>query len=638
MPVAEKALTKRALKLRKARWRHPWQAEASSRYQRHPKPPYSYVGMMVCAISSAPEQQLTLAGIHKALQGMFPFFRGDYLGWKDSVRHNLSHNKCFVKILKNPNNKYAKGNLWKVEASLLPEDVYKRQDTAASLASNAHCKFQPDLRAELALPVAIFPEPPLRGASSSEEEEERAMAALSQCAGLPLPHAIAQAEERMRQIIAYNIHSLPATSSPLQNACPQTSLRPSSVSPTSSETSTRSSASSGATDTRYLPGNMLIQEALQYQGLQSCSFEAPPIGSSASPPGTQQNCHPYFIKPESTSPAMSRGSFEATSSDCSASPPATQQNCHPYFIKPESTSPAMSRGSFEATSSGSSSSPPGTQQNCHPYFIKPESTSPAMSRDSFEATSSGSSSSPPATQQNCHPYFIKPESTSPAMSRGSFEATSSGSSPSPPGTQQNCHPYFIKPESTSPAMSSSSSSAHSDNSSQNPLRSQSTSPVIDVCSISTDPQHGATAAAALNYASNTDRRRAPHVEPLNFSMDDILRAEERAWKSEQHDLPSCYGFEPVYASSPVRGYSHPSYQSPLLAADCASSCHPFAAPIPVVPRVPPTGGYCNYWASSIASEQGYYQQQPNASTTTPPAGYFSNCGMSGLASQQGYIY
>ena len=245
---------------------------------------------------------------------------------------------------------------------------------------------------------------------------------------------------------------------------------------------------------------------------------------------------------------------------------------------------------------------------------------------------------PPHTQQNCHPYFIKPESTSPAMSRGSFEATPSGSNASPPGTQQNCHPYFIKPESTSPAMSSSSSSAHSDNSSQNPLRSQSTSPVIDVCSISTDPQHGTTAAAALNYASNTDRQRAPHVEPLNFSMDDILRAEERAWKSEQYDLPSCYGFEPVYASSPVRGYSHPSYQSPLLVADCASSYHPFAGPISMVPRVPPTGGYCNYWASSIASEQGYYQQQPNASTTTPPAGYFSNYGMSGLASQQGYIY
>ena len=564
MPVAEKALTKRSLKLRRARWRHPWQAEASSRYQRHPKPPYSYVGLMVCAISSAPEQQLTLAGIHKALQGMFPFFRGDYLGWKDSVRHNLSHNKCFVKILKNPNNKYAKGNLWKVEASLLPEDVYKRQDTAASLASNEHCKFQPDLRVELALPAAIFPEPPLRGASSSEEEEERAMAALSQCADLPLPHAMAQAEERMRQIIAYNIHSLPATTSPPQNAFPQTSLRPSSVSPTSSETSTRSSASSVATDSRYLPGNMLIQEALQYQGLQSYSFEAPPIGSSASPPGTQQSCHPYFIKPESTSPAMSRGSFEA--------PPI------------------------------------------------------------------GSSSSPPGTQQNCHPYYIKPESTSPAMSRGSFEATSSGSSASPPGTQQNCHPYFIKPESTSPAMSSSSRSAHSDNSSQNPLRSQSTSPVIDVCSISTDPQHGETAATALNYASNTDRQRPPHVEPLNFSMDDILRAEERAWKSEQYDLPSCYGFEPAYASSPVRGYSHPSYQSPLLAADCASSCLPIAAPISMVPRVTPTAGYCNYWASSIASEQRYYQQQPNVSATTPPAGYFSNYGMRGLSSQQGYIY
>lgn len=29
---------------------------------------------------------------------LFPFFKGHYKGWKDSVRHNLSLNDCFIKV------------------------------------------------------------------------------------------------------------------------------------------------------------------------------------------------------------------------------------------------------------------------------------------------------------------------------------------------------------------------------------------------------------------------------------------------------------------------------------------------------------------------------------------------------------
>lgn len=36
--------------------------------------------------------------IIRQVQAAFPFFRDDYEGWKDSIRHNLSSNRCFRKV------------------------------------------------------------------------------------------------------------------------------------------------------------------------------------------------------------------------------------------------------------------------------------------------------------------------------------------------------------------------------------------------------------------------------------------------------------------------------------------------------------------------------------------------------------
>jgi len=68
------------------------------RYKRYAKPPYSYVSLITLAILSSPEKKLRLAQILKRIAEMFPFFNGSYQGWRDSVRHNLSQNECFVKV------------------------------------------------------------------------------------------------------------------------------------------------------------------------------------------------------------------------------------------------------------------------------------------------------------------------------------------------------------------------------------------------------------------------------------------------------------------------------------------------------------------------------------------------------------
>ncbi|KAK0153955.1 Forkhead box protein H1 [Merluccius polli] len=101
-------------------------------YQRYPKPPYSYLAMIAMVIQNSPEKKLTLSEILKEISTLFPFFKGNYKGWRDSVRHNLSSHDCFVKVLKDPGKPKGKGNFWAVELSHVPLELLKRQNTAVS--------------------------------------------------------------------------------------------------------------------------------------------------------------------------------------------------------------------------------------------------------------------------------------------------------------------------------------------------------------------------------------------------------------------------------------------------------------------------------------------------------------------------
>uniref|UniRef100_A0A8C6ULW7 Forkhead box H1 n=1 Tax=Neogobius melanostomus TaxID=47308 RepID=A0A8C6ULW7_9GOBI len=119
----------------------PWTGEKKSsskgagkkkNYQRYPKPPYSYLAMIAMVIQRSPEKKLTLSEILKEISTLFPFFKGNYKGWRDSVRHNLSSYDCFVKVLKDPAKPQGKGNFWAVELSRIPLELLKRQNTAVS--------------------------------------------------------------------------------------------------------------------------------------------------------------------------------------------------------------------------------------------------------------------------------------------------------------------------------------------------------------------------------------------------------------------------------------------------------------------------------------------------------------------------
>ncbi|CAH1791638.1 unnamed protein product [Owenia fusiformis] len=85
------------------------------------KPHHSYVKLIVDAILSKPEKRIILSDIYKYIQDNFEYYNNEERAWRNSIRHNLSLNECFIKAGRADS---GKGNYWSIHPACI-EDFSK---------------------------------------------------------------------------------------------------------------------------------------------------------------------------------------------------------------------------------------------------------------------------------------------------------------------------------------------------------------------------------------------------------------------------------------------------------------------------------------------------------------------------------
>ncbi|XP_060946852.1 forkhead box protein J1-A [Limanda limanda] len=100
-------------------------------YRRDPsiKPPHSYATLICMSLQASGGGKTTLSCIYRWISDNFCYYRHAEPTWQNSIRHNLSLNKCFIKVPRQKDEP-GKGGFWKIDpqyAERLLSGAYKKR-------------------------------------------------------------------------------------------------------------------------------------------------------------------------------------------------------------------------------------------------------------------------------------------------------------------------------------------------------------------------------------------------------------------------------------------------------------------------------------------------------------------------------
>ncbi|XP_024127512.1 forkhead box protein J1-A [Oryzias melastigma] len=151
--------------------------DADYRTDARVKPPFSYATLICMAMQASKKSKITLSCIYKWITDNFCYYRHADPTWQNSIRHNLSLNKCFIKVPRQKDEP-GKGGFWKIDpqyAERLLSGSYKKRrmppvQINPALQSRLHINLQPGSRTACTLRDGLDVSPQAQGLKEELEE------------------------------------------------------------------------------------------------------------------------------------------------------------------------------------------------------------------------------------------------------------------------------------------------------------------------------------------------------------------------------------------------------------------------------------------------------------------------------------